>query len=106
VREAGEEAGVHRERRWLRDGHAVLDEDVTQVLGLIQRDGACRAVAGDVHAKQLGEVTEVLDFEPPTKLSLDRCKPRGIIAGCGNVVHVKCDHGEDMTGAEDVDAGI
>jgi hypothetical protein len=25
---------------------------------------------------------------------------------CGNVVQVECDHGEDLTGEEDVDAGI
>jgi hypothetical protein len=33
-------------------------------------------------------------------------KPCGIIAGCGNVIDVKCDHGEDVTGAEDVDARV
>jgi hypothetical protein len=68
---------------------------------LVQRDGA-----GDVHAHDLGEVAHVLDFEACTKLSLERCKPRGIIARCGNLVHVKCDHGEDVTGAEDVDAWV
>jgi hypothetical protein len=104
--EAGEEAGVHREGRWLTVGHAVLDEDVTQIFGLIQRDGACRAVACDVHATELGEFTQVLDFEPCTKLSLERSKPCGIIAGCGNVVHVECDHGEHVTGAEDVNARV
>jgi hypothetical protein len=59
-----------------------------------------------VHAKELGEVTHVLDFEPGTKLSLERCKPCGIIAGCGNVDHIKCDHGEDVTVEEDVDTWI
>jgi hypothetical protein len=61
----------------------------------------------------LGEFTPVLDFEPCTKLSLERCKQGGIIVGCGNVVHVECDvidvhrdHGEDVTGAEYVDARI
>jgi hypothetical protein len=63
-------------------------------------------VAGDVHAKELGEVAHVLDFEACTKLSLERCKPCGIIARCGNIVHVKWDHGEDVTGAEDVDAWV
>jgi hypothetical protein len=41
VCEAGDEAGVHREGRWLRVGHAVLGEGVTQIIGLIPRDGAC-----------------------------------------------------------------
>jgi hypothetical protein len=31
-------------------------------------------------------------------------KPCGIIVGCGSIVHVKRNHGEDVTGAEDVDA--
>jgi hypothetical protein len=35
VREAGEEAGVQREGRWFRVGHAILGHDVTQVFGLI-----------------------------------------------------------------------
>jgi hypothetical protein len=59
-----------------------------------------------VHAKELGEVTHVLDFEPCTECSLERCKSGGIIAGCGDVAHVQCDHGEDATGVEDVDARI
>jgi hypothetical protein len=59
-----------------------------------------------VHAEELGEVTHVFNFEPGTKLSLKRCKPSSIIAGCGNVVHVECDHSEDMTGAGDVDAAV
>jgi hypothetical protein len=63
-------------------------------------------VAGDVHAKELGEVAHVLDFEPGTKLSLERLEPCGIISGCGNVVHVKCDHGVDVTVADNVDARI
>jgi hypothetical protein len=37
------------------------------VFRLIQRNGAGRAVAGDVHAKELGEVTHVLD-----RLNLNR----------------------------------
>jgi hypothetical protein len=37
-------------------------------------------------------------------LSLERCKRCGIVACCGNVVHVKCDDGENVNGAEDVDA--
>jgi hypothetical protein len=45
-------------------------------------------------------------FEPGTKLILKRCKPSIIIVGCGSVVHVECDHGEDVSGAEDVDAGV
>jgi hypothetical protein len=48
----------------------MLCEDVAQVFGLIQRDGAGRAIAGDVHAKELGEVARVLNFEPCSKLSL------------------------------------
>jgi hypothetical protein len=40
VGEAGEEAGVHREGRWLRVGHAVLGEDITQIFRLLERDGA------------------------------------------------------------------
>jgi hypothetical protein len=40
VRKAGEEAGVHREERWLRGRHPVLGQDDTEVFGLIQRDGA------------------------------------------------------------------
>jgi hypothetical protein len=60
-----------------------------------------------VHAKELGEVAEVLiDLEPCTKLMLERCKPCGIVACCGNVVHAKCFHGESVTGAEGVDAWI
>jgi hypothetical protein len=106
VREAGEEAGVHREGRGHGVGHVVLGEDGTHVFGLIQRDGTGRAVAGDVHAQELGEVTMVLDFEPGTKLSLKRCKLCGIIACCGSVVHVKCDHGENVTDVEDVYACI
>jgi hypothetical protein len=105
VREAGEKAGVHRKGRGLRIGHAVLGEDVAQVFGLIQRDGAGRAIAGDVHAEELREVAQV-NFESCTKLSLERCKPCGIIAGRANTVHSKCDHGEDVTGAEDVDAWV
>jgi hypothetical protein len=54
----------------------------------------------------MGGVARVLYFEPCTKLSLERCKPCGIVAGCGNVVHVKCDHGENVTGAEGVDAWV
>jgi hypothetical protein len=103
MREAGEKAGVHREGRI---GHAVLCEDVAQVFGLIQRDGAGRAIAGDVHAEELGEVAQVLNFEPCTKLGFERCKSCGIIVGCRNIVYEKCDHGEDVTGAEDVDACV
>jgi hypothetical protein len=54
--------------------------------------------------KEFGEVAHVLNFEPCTKLSLERCKPCGVIACYGSIVHVKCDHGEDVTSAEDVDA--
>jgi hypothetical protein len=104
VREAGEEAGVHREGQGLRVGHTVLGEDVAHVLGLVHRDGAGRAIAGDVHAKEFGEVAPTLNFESCTKLSLERCKPSGIIASCMNIVHVKFGHGEDVTGVEDVDA--
>jgi hypothetical protein len=57
VRESGEEAGVHRKGRCLRVGHAVQGEDVAQVFGLIQRDGAGRATAGGVHGEELGEVS-------------------------------------------------
>jgi hypothetical protein len=88
VRESGENAGVHREGRWLSVVHAVLGEDVAQVFGLVQRNGAGRAIAGDVLAEELGEVAKVLNFEPYTNLSLEQCKPWGIIAGCGNVIHV------------------
>jgi hypothetical protein len=35
VREAGEEAGVHREGRRVGVGHAVLGKDVAQIFGLI-----------------------------------------------------------------------
>jgi hypothetical protein len=59
-----------------------------------------------VHAEQLGEIAEVLDLEPCSELSLERCKPCGIIASCGNVIDVQCDHGENVTGAEDVDARV
>jgi hypothetical protein len=52
-------------------------------------DGAGRAIAGDVHAQDFGEVAKVLNLDPCTKLSLERCKPSGIVAGCGSVVHVK-----------------
>jgi hypothetical protein len=54
----------------------------------------------------LGEVAHVLNFEPCTKLGFERCKPCGIIAGCGNVIDVQCDNGEYVTGAEDVDARV
>jgi hypothetical protein len=54
----------------------------------------------------LGEVTQVLDFEPGAKASLERCKSRSIIARGGDVVHVEGDHGENGTGAEDVDAWV
>jgi hypothetical protein len=40
VRDAGEEAGVHREGRSLIVGHSVLSEDIAQIFGLIHRDGA------------------------------------------------------------------
>jgi hypothetical protein len=40
VREAGEEAGIHREGRGFAVGHSVLGEDVARVYGLIQRYGA------------------------------------------------------------------
>jgi hypothetical protein len=80
VREAGAESGVHRKGQWLRVGHAVLCEDVTQVFGLVPRDGAGRAIAGDVHAEGLGGVAHVLNLEPCSELSLERCKPCGIIA--------------------------
>jgi hypothetical protein len=91
VRESGEEARFHRKGRGLRVGHAVLCEDVAQVFGMVQRDGAGRAITCDVHAHELGEVAQVLNLEPCTKLCLERCKPRGIVACCGNVVHVKCE---------------
>jgi hypothetical protein len=51
VREAGEEAGVHGRGRRFSVGHVVLGEDVAQVLGLVQGDGASRPVTGDVHAE-------------------------------------------------------
>jgi hypothetical protein len=51
VSEAGEEAGIHGKGRRFRVGHAVLGDDVAQVLGLVQRDGACGAIAVDVHAE-------------------------------------------------------
>jgi hypothetical protein len=59
-----------------------------------------------LHAKELGEVAQVLSFELCTKLSLERCKSCGVVAGCGNVVHVKCDNGEHIIVAEDVDARV
>jgi hypothetical protein len=60
-----------------------------------------------VHAEELGEVAKVLNFEPGTsKLGSERCKSCGIIVGCGNIVRVKCDHGEDVTGTEDIDAWV
>jgi hypothetical protein len=59
-----------------------------------------------VHAEELGETAHVLNLEPRSELSLERCKPCGIIACCGNVVDVHYDHGEDVTGAEDVDAWV
>jgi hypothetical protein len=71
VRAAGAEAGVHRKGRGLIVGHAGLCEDVAQVFGMIQREGAGQAIAGDVHAQELGEVALVLNFEPCTKLSHD-----------------------------------
>jgi hypothetical protein len=39
-------------------------------------------------------------------LCLERCKPCGIIASCRNVIHVHRDHGEHVTGADDVDARV
>jgi hypothetical protein len=62
-------------------GHAVLGEDVAQVIGLVQGDGAGRAIAGDVNAEELGQVAKVLNFESCTKLSLERCKLYGSSAG-------------------------
>jgi hypothetical protein len=59
-----------------------------------------------VHAEELQEVTHVFDFELGTKLRLERCKPSGIIACCGNVVHVECDHSENVTSAENVDTRV
>jgi hypothetical protein len=59
-----------------------------------------------VQAEELGEVAKVLNFEPCTKVSLERCKPCGIISGFGNVIHVQCDHGEHVTGAENVNARV
>jgi hypothetical protein len=41
----------------------MLSHDVAHVLRLIQRDGAGRRVASYLHTHELGEVTQVLDFE-------------------------------------------
>jgi hypothetical protein len=56
VRESGEEAGVHRKGRGIRVTHTVLCKDIAHVFGSVQRDGAGRAITGDVHADELGEV--------------------------------------------------
>jgi hypothetical protein len=42
---------------------------------LVQRDGACRTIAGDVHAEELGEVAEVLDLEPCSERLLASAVP-------------------------------
>jgi hypothetical protein len=47
-----------------------------------------------------------LDLEPFSELGLERCKPCGMIACCTDVIDVQRDHGEDVTGAEDVDARV
>jgi hypothetical protein len=71
-----------------------------------RRDGARGAVAGNVHAEELGEGAEVLDLEPCSDLSFERCEPSGIIAGRANVINVHGDHGENVAGAVDVDARV
>jgi hypothetical protein len=59
-----------------------------------------------VHAEELGEGAHVINLESCAELGLERCKPCGVIAGRGNVIHIKCDHGEDGTGAKGVDARV
>jgi hypothetical protein len=59
-----------------------------------------------VHAHELGEVAEVLDPEPCSELSFERCEPSGMIACRGNVIDVHGDHGENVAGAVDVDAQV
>jgi hypothetical protein len=54
----------------------------------------------------LKEVTQVLDFEYGVQPSFERREPSSIIARGGNVVHVEGDHGENVSGAEDVDARV
>jgi hypothetical protein len=72
VGETGEEAWIHRHGRGFAVGHAVLSHDSAQVLGLVERNGACSHVASDVHAEELGEVTQVLEFECATEASFER----------------------------------
>jgi hypothetical protein len=55
-----------------------------------------------MHTEELGEVAEVLDLEPCSELSFERCERTGIIAGRGNVIDVQGDHGENVAGAVNV----
>jgi hypothetical protein len=67
VREAGEEAGVHREGRWLRVGHVVLGKDVTQVFGLISEM---------VRAERSRVMCMLMSWErSPMSLILNRARP-------------------------------
>jgi hypothetical protein len=77
-----------------------MGEYISNVFGHGHGNGAGRLAASNVHAQEMGEVTQVLDFGYGAESNFNRREPRRIIARGGNVVHVEGDHGEDMSGAE------
>jgi propanediol dehydratase large subunit len=81
VAESGQEARVYRHGRGFAVGHAVLSQDVAYVLGLIQRNGTGIHVASNLRAKELREVTQVLDLKFCADASFERRQPNRIIAG-------------------------
>jgi hypothetical protein len=59
-----------------------------------------------VHAKELGKRAQVFDFESRAEASLAGGQAFRVVASRRDVIHVRGSHGEDGSGAEDVDARV
>jgi hypothetical protein len=59
-----------------------------------------------MHAKELKKGAQVLDLESHAEASLEGGQPCRVVASRRDVIHVKGNHGEDGSGAKDVDVWV